>query len=706
VKAILLLMATVSAGDDQTAVEFDNEIIPILTKAGCNAGACHGAAVGRGGFKLSLYGGDPESDYRSMVLELEGRRVNLAKPDESLIVLKATESIEHGGGNHLDYDGAGAKLLMQWIREGAERSQKRRLKKFLVSPQIFVADGVGVALPLKATAQFSDGSTVNVTKWTVFTPEDTAAVEIDAETAKAKLLRRGRHIVVVRYLNQVVPIEFVVPLSDKLVDLSAKPRRNFIDDRVLGLLSTLRLPVSPAVDDAGFLRRITFDLTGRLPSIEAQREYVKKQGNKKHEQLVEKLLASEEFNEFWTLQLAKLLRIRSQPGDAKGALAYHRWLKKQISEAVPYDQIAREMIVATGDTHQVGPANFYRTVGGAREQAEFASELFMGNRLRCANCHNHPLDRWTQDDYHGLAAVFAKLNRGRVIEVSRRGEVTHPRTGLPAVPRIPGEHSLDTEGDGRIAFAAWLTDRKNPYFANAIVNRLWKSMLGRGLVEPTDDLRATNPATHPTLLNQLAEDFVEHKYDLRHTLRRIALSATYGRSARVLSENQSDNRYYSHALRRPLPPEVLADAISDVTGISDRYGDQPLGTRAVTLFDSNIKSNTLDVLGRCSRAESCETPDQSTGGLTRKLHLLNGPLLNRRISDSKGRLAKLIASGRTSVEIIEEFYGRSLSRRPSLKEREFWAKQLAATKSTKQEQEVLEDFVWSLLTCREFVTNH
>lgn len=705
-KAILLLMATVSAGDGQTAVEFDNEIIPILTKAGCNAGACHGAAVGRGGFKLSLYGGDPESDYRAIVLELEGRRVNLAKPDESLIVLKATESIEHGGGDRLDYDGAGAKLLLQWIREGAARTKRRRLEKFEVSPQTHVARRVGVSLPLKATAQFSDGSTVDVTQWTVFTPEDAAAVEIDAETATAKLLRRGRHIVVVRYLNQVVPIEFVVPLSDKLVDLSAEPRRNFIDDRVLGLLATLRLPVSPAADDASFLRRVTLDLTGRLPSVARQSEYLKQPGNKKRELLVATLLASEEFNEFWTLQLAKLLRIRSQPGDAKGALAYHQWLKKQISEAVPYDQFARELLVATGDTHQVGPANFYRTVGGAREQAEFASELFMGNRLRCANCHNHPLDRWTQDDYHGLAAVFAKLNRGRVIEVSRRGEVTHPRTGLPAVPRIPGEQFLDPDGDGRVTFAKWLTDRKNPYFAKAIVNRLWKAMLGRGLVEPTDDLRATNPATHPALLNQLAEDFVEHKYDLRHTLRRIALSATYGRSARTLPENQSDDRYYSHALKRLLPPEVLADAISDVTGISERYGDQPLGTRAVTLFDSNIKSNTLDVLGRCSRTESCETPDQSTGGLTRKLHLLNGPLLNRRISDPQGRLAKRIASGKTPVEVVEEFYQRALGRHPSQQEQEFWKMQLASTKSAKQQQDVLEDFVWSLLTCREFVTNH
>ena len=704
--AILLLMVSVSAGGGQPVIEFDNEIIPILTKAGCNTGACHGASVGRGGFKLSLYGGDSEFDYRSIVLELEGRRVNLARPDESLILLKATSSIAHGGGYRLEYDGTGAKLLLKWIQAGTRRTQQRRLDSFHVSPKLHVADRVGTSLQLKATARFTDGSTVDVTKWTVFTPEDTAAVEIDSETAKAKLLRRGRHIVVARYLNQVVPIEIVVPLSDTSIDLSAEPRRNFIDDRVLELLSTLRLPVSPAADDVTFLRRVTLDLTGRLPATEMQREYLDNQHPQKREQLVDRLLASEEFNEYWTLQLAKLLRIRSQPGDAQGALAYHTWLKKQISAGVPYDQFAREILMATGDTHRVGPANFYRTVGGAREQAEFASELFMGNRLRCANCHNHPLDHWTQDDYHGLAAIFAKLDRGRVISVSGRGLVTNPRTGQTAVPRIPGERYLDESTDGREAFATWLTDRDNPYFAKAFVNRLWKTMMGRGLVEPTDDLRATNPATHPALLDQLSEDFVKHNYDLRHTLRTIALSATYGRSTQTLTENRADDRYHSHALTRPLQAEVLADAISDITGIADQYGNQPLGTRAVTLFDSRISSQTLDILGRCSREESCETGNEATGGLTRKLHLFNGPLLNNRISDPQGRLAKLIASGKTPEEIVDVFYLCALGRHPLRKEQEFWSKQFASATDPRQQREILEDFTWSLLTCHEFVTNH
>ena len=699
-------MAAVSAGGGESTVDFDNEIMPVITKAGCNTGACHGAAIGRGGFKLSLYGGDPESDYRSIVLDLEGRRVNLARPDESLIVLKPTESIEHEGGYRLEDDGAGAELLLKWIQQGTPRFQKRRLTRFNVSPKSHVADRIDATLQLKGTAQFADGSHIDVTQWTVFTPEDPTTVEVDPETATAKILRRGRHIVVARYLDQVVPIEIIVPLSESTVDLSDEPRRNFIDESVLELLSTLRLPVSPEADDATFLRRVTFDLTGRLPSIELQDDFLSNESRQKRGELIDQLLTSEEFNEYWTWQLAKLLRIHSQPGDAQGARTYHEWLRKQIADGVPYDQFAREILMATGDTHQVGPANFYRTVGGAREQAEFASELFMGNRLRCANCHNHPFDRWTQDDYHGLAAIFAKLTRGRVIELTSRGKVTHPRTEEPAIPRIPGSEYLESHGDGREAFAIWLTDRQNPYFAKAFVNRLWKAMMGRGLVEPTDDLRATNPATHPALLDQLAEDFTEHNYDLRHTLRRIARSATYGRSARALPETIADDRYYSHALTRPLQPEVLADAISDITGIADQYGDQPLGTRAVALFDSNASSESLDILGRCSRAESCETGEEATGGLTRKLHLFNGPLINRRISDPHGRLAKLIAAGQTPDAIVDEFYRRALCRHPLRREKEYWSKHLAVANDPEPQQEVLEDFVWSLLTCREFVTNH
>ena len=678
--------------------------MPVLTKSGCNAGACHGAAAGRGGFRLSLYGGDPAFDYESIVRDQRGRRVNLAKPDASLVLLKPMETLEHGGGYRLELDGEGQSMLQRWIEQGAQRNASPRVERLEVDPSSIVVGKIGEAIQLRATAHFADHST-DVTGWTVFTPEDDSAVRVDPDTALARVLRRGRHIVVARYLQHVVPLEILVPFSDEPVDLAGEPRHNFVDEQILARLQTLRIPASPTADDETFQRRITLDLTGRLPSVDDAREFALDPEPDKRKRLIDRLLDSEEFNDYWTLQFAKLLRIRSQPQDTQGARTYHGWLRSQIAEARPYDELVRELVMATGDSHELGPANFYRTADGPRKQAEFVSELLMGNRLRCANCHNHPLDRWTQDDYHGLAAIFARLTRGRVISVSNRGDVIHPRTGESAVPRIPGLRFLERQSDGREALVNWLTAPENPWFAKAVVNRLWKAMMGRGLVEPTDDLRDTNPATHPELLELLADDFVRKGYDLRHTLRQIASSSTYARSAAVEDRNQADDRFLSHATVRPFPPEVLADAIADVTGVNDQYGDEPAGARAVTLFDPKIPSPSLDILGRCSREESCEGTVE-TGGLTRKLHLLNGGLLNRRILTANDRLSQLLDAGTHSEKIVSEFYERALSRRPTQAESGFWKQQLAAAKNSNDTRAVLSDFVWSLLTCREFVTNH
>ncbi|MDP6447170.1 MAG: DUF1549 domain-containing protein, partial [Pirellulaceae bacterium] len=346
---LILVISSVLVAADPAPVDFDNQLIPVLTKAGCNSGACHGAAIGRGGFRLSLYGGDPEFDYRSIALESEGRRVNLARPDVSIVVLKPTETIEHGGGVRLDDDGSGAELLRRWIREGATRFSTKSLVGFDVSPKVHIADDVGAELQLRATAKFNDGSTVDVTPWTVFTPEDAAAVEIDQQAATAKLLRRGRHIVVARYLDRNIPVEIIAPLSDAAVRLQGEPRRNFIDDHVLGLLETLRLPTSPLANDATFLRRVTLDLTGRLPTPAQQRRFQQGDDAKKRDAVVDELLASDEFNEYWTMQLAKLLRIRSQRGGEKeAAQTYHRWLREQLAKRLPYDELARRMLLSAG----------------------------------------------------------------------------------------------------------------------------------------------------------------------------------------------------------------------------------------------------------------------------------------------------------------------------------------------------------------------
>jgi hypothetical protein len=422
---------------------------------------------------------------------------------------------------------------------------------------------------------------------------------------------------------------------------------------------------------------------------------------------VERLLASEEFVEYWTFRFAMLLRLRALPNEREAARVYHDWLREQIRAGTPWDQVARELLTATGDSHAVGPANFARSASDARAQAELVSQVFLGVRLQCANCHNHPLDRWTQDDYHGLAAVFSRLERGRHVALSARGSVTNLRTGEPAVPKLPGDRFLDAGADCRVELADWLTQPENPYFARALVNRLWQVMFGRGLVEPVDDLRSTNPATHPELLDRLAADFVAHGYDLRHTLRLIALSETFQRGEANSNPSDAglvDDRFYSQALRRSLEPEVLADAIANVTGVPDQYGSEPDCTRAISLFDPATPAVSLDILGRCSRTASCEG-STAGGGLPARLHQLNGELINEKITTSEGRLHQHIAASTPNRDIIEDFYLRALSRLPSDAEKEFWQRELLGVEAA-QRTHRLEDFVWSLLNCDEFTTNH
>lgn len=710
-----MLFVAVLPLESNADADFDHDVVPVLTKAGCNTGACHGAAIGRGGLKLSLYGSDPVADHRAIALELKGRRVNLLEPEQSLVLMKPTEAMEHGGGLRLDPESEAADRLRQWIQEGAKRNDsesRRQFARLEVSPSSVVIRHPDQHLNLKAVAHFLDGSVRDVTRETVFRAEDPAAVEIDYETAEVRVRRGGRHVVIARYLSQVKPVEIILPFHGSPVKGStdeqktAFEQKHFIDRAVNELLATLGIPMSGDAGDDVFLRRVTLNLIGRLPDAETRQAFFADDESKRRIALVDRLLNSDEFTEYWTLQLAKMLRIHAQPGNEIGTQRYHEWLQGQIAENVGYDLIAKSILTAKGDTHQIGPANFYRTVGGPREQAEFTSELFMGTRLRCANCHDHPLDQWTQDDYHGLASIFAKIRSGQKIEASENGQVIHPKTGKNARPRIPGVKFVEDDDQALTAFADWLVADENPYFARAIVNRLWKSMMGRGLVEPADDLRPTNPATHPKLLKKLADDFVEHAFDLRHTLRLIALSGAYARSSHTISGNEGDVRYYSHRIGQRMEPEVLADAISDVLGVSELYGEEPLGTRAVTLANPQTKSVTLDALGRCAREDSCEVPVSlaGTGGLSLKLHLFNGPILNQRIAGGNGRLSRLLAVGKNNEAIVEEYYRVALSRPVTEIEQRFWNRQLK--ESNGERRKLLEDFVWSLLTCQEFVTNH
>jgi hypothetical protein len=687
------------------APHFETEIIPVLTKAGCNAGACHGAAAGRGGFHLSLFGGDPATDYDAIVHAFEGRRVNLARPLESLVLLKPTGQMKHGGSVVLDEAGPGASRIREWIAAGAPRGGPRKLSSFVVSCDRSLIDSAHTEATLRALARFDDGPEVDVTRWTVFTPADATAVTIDdSDRTTARVLRRGQHDLIARFLDRVEAIRITFPLSEKPVDLSGEEAKGLIDEEILATLARLRIPVSPQADDSSYLRRIRLDLTGTLPTPAETQAFVRDSSKDKSAALVDRLLASAEFAEFWTLRLARLLRISSFPNKKEEVRVYTAWLENALHDNVPLDRWARALLTATGDSQRIGPANFARMVADAREEAELVSRVFLGSRLQCANCHNHPLDRWTQDDYHGLAAIFAKLDRSQVVSVGAHGGVTNPRTGEPAVPRLPGTRNLDASSDTIRGFSDWLSEPDNPYFARAQVNRIWKLLFGRGLVEPVDDMRQTNPASHPRLLERLAEDFVRHGYDLRHTIRQIAQSRAYGRSGTAVPGNESDDRFYARAYRRDLEPEVLTDAIVAVTEIAQLYDGLPAGTRAITLYDSQPRITPLDTLGRCSRSTSCEE-SAAGGGLPAKLLLLNSDFLNAKIAAKDGLLARLVAAKKTNREIVAEFYGRALGRAPTTKEMVHWLSRLEEA-GAQARAACLEDFVWGLLNSREFTTNH
>lgn len=699
----LWLSLAVTAANVPESTHFETEVIPVLTKAGCNTGACHGAAAGRGGFHLSLFGADPDADYETIVHALEGRRINLARPEFSLLIRKPTGQLEHGGGTPLDVDGPGINRLLSWIRSGAPRGNTRQLTRFEVHPQRIVCASTPAEVKLQAQASFENGEPIDVIDWTVLTPADPSSVTID-HNHTAHIQGCGQHLVIARFLDRVVPIQILVPYSARQPDDSAFEPANFIDVEIIKTLSDLRLPASPPASDTAWLRRVTIDLIGRLPSPEEIQEFQNDQAAGRRIQVVERLLASEAFADYWAFRFGKLLRMHSLPNETGGLQAYSQWLRHELEVGTGWDVLASQLIMSTGDAHHIGPANFHRMVGDPRAEAELVGTFLAGVQLGCANCHNHPLDRWTQDDYHGLAAVFARVDRGRQVRLQERGEVTNLRTGEPAIPRIPGQEYLEAGGDHRQQVLDWVLDQEHLYFATATTNRLWRAMFGRGLIEPPDDLRVTNPATHPQLLRQLAEDFASHGYQIRHTLKLIALSQTYARSSQALSANAGDDRFYTRAYWRPLEPEVFLDAVVDVTGAPENFGEVSVD-RAVAIVDSAASIPALDAIGRCRRANGCAEEAAPAPVLSAQLHLMNGPLLNEKILRPTGRLSQLLAAGKTDAEVISEFYLRAFGRPPDAGELDDWGTRLKS-EDVDDRRRRLEDFLWALLNSREFRENH
>ncbi|MCA9048837.1 MAG: DUF1549 domain-containing protein, partial [Planctomycetaceae bacterium] len=685
-KAVAAESATGVSESEQ--IDFDTQVMPILTKAGCNAGSCHGAAAGRGGFHLSLYGSRPADDIVSIAHEFEGRRIQRTRPARSLLLLKPTENLSHEGGSRLTEDGRDYQVLQQWIEQGAVRRGLRRLQSLTTelrplpdaettsdpgqngpanhgspaeSPNSdsrpadndFAADAAMATVQFLATAVFSDGSTANVLPWTIITPEDPTAVSV-SESGVVRAFRPGRHLLTARYLDRVRSLELMVPFPDfnnrqhaagaeqqrEAMSESVPHEGTWIDDFIERRLRQLNLPMAGTCDDYTFLRRITLDLTGRLPTTNAIEDFTSDPAADKRQQLIDRLTTFEEVVAYQTFLTARRFRIGQIRSNTGAARRYFDWLNTGVREDSSWAQTAREALAAVGAADEFGPVSFYNAVGDARAQTEFFGQVFLGVRLQCANCHDHPLDQWTQDDYHGVAAVFARVKRGAVVQFSDYGETIHPATGAPAIPRLPMQDKPPAADDPRHDLAEWLAQPANPWFARAAVNRLWTQFMGRGLIEPADDLRITNPATHPELLEKLAAVFVKHGYRRIPVIRLICRSRAYQRDAFIpQTPDALPQEFYSTAISRPLSPAVYADAVADVTSANaDTESVRPRHVSFEGLVSEDL-SAPLQSLGACET--QCESPAIDRDRLSVRLHLLNGRLLNDAVRKPTGIIAQL-----------------------------------------------------------------
>ena len=730
----LLVASTATANEPPHDVSFTNDIVPILSKAGCNGGGCHGALAGKAGFRLSLFGYDPASDHLAITREALGRRVDLAEPGSSLLLTKPTTAVPHKGGRRLDIESDDYRLLAAWIAAGCPGPEdgERRLESIQIEPaEALLAPGETVAF--EVTAHYDDGSTRDVTRWARFTATDATVASVDADGV-ATALGHGSGAITAWFSSQVAVGRVTAPFVNEIPEetFASAPRANLIDELVLEQLKRLRLAPTPACDDATFLRRAYLDTIGRLPRPEEVRDYLADTAPKKRERLVDLLLARPEFIDYWSYKWADIFLVTGSALRPAAVKAYGSWIRDRVAENTPWDDLVRQVMTASGSSVENGATNFFAVHQDPETMAENTSQAFLSLSIGCAKCHNHPLEKWTNDQYYAFANLFARVRaKGwggdarngdgiRTLYVETRGDLLQPRTGKAQPPAPLDGEPLDPESplDRREALAAWLTSPDNPYFTRAIVNRVWANFFGVGLVNQIDDLRATNPASNEKLLDALAAFTVDHGYDLKALMRLILLSETYRRGSQVLPENAGDRLWFARAYPTRLMAEVLSDAISDVTGVRDRYTEIALNdgstqkvdaydeeTRALELTDSAVKNYFLETFGRNDREITCECERSNQPSLVQVLHLSNGSTLNDKLADQHGHLTQLLATGPSDEAILEDAWLRTLSRFPTEDEQKPLLEMLKAA-SAEEKRAVVEDLYWSLLTSREFLFRH
>jgi hypothetical protein len=696
----------------QPPISFKLDVMPVFTKAGCNAGSCHGTSRGKDGFHLSLFGFDPDGDYFRLTREQIGRRINLAIPEESLIVQKGLGAVQHTGGVRFGTNSQLCQTLIAWLNAGATNDAPDVAKAtgIQIFPKSAVLAGSNSVQRFIVQAQYSDGSVRDVTPLAVFLSNNEVTARV-GEDGTVTAGQRGEAFIQARFAEfnvgaQVIVIPKALPYRWPRIDAN-----NYVDEAVYGKLKKLRLTPSVVCDDATFLRRASLDIIGRLPSPEELRKFTEDQDPARREHLVDALLARKEFAELWVMQWAELLEIRSRDNMVypKATLLYFEWLRDQMLASVPLDQIIRTLLTTSGSNLREPAANYYQIEPDTLKLAENTAQVFMGMRIQCAQCHNHPFDRWTLNDYYGFAAFFAQVGRKpgddprETVIFDRGGEVKHPVTGAVMRPKYLGGDTPEIKGQTRReVLAQWLTSPQNPFFAPNIANQLWTHFLGRGIIEPVDDVRISNPPSNPELLEALAAKLVEYHYDFKRVVRDICTSRTYQLSTRPNDTNGSDDRNFSKARLRRLRAEVLLDCISEVTETQDKFNGLPRGARAVEIADGNTGNYFLTTFGRASRTTVCSCEVKVDPNLSQALHLLNGNTVQTKIEQG-GVVKKLIKDGRTPEQIIEDLYLRCFTRKPTAEEqsrlKEFFVE------GAKPDQ-VLNDVFWSLLNTKEFVFNH
>ena len=722
-----LAATSVSHGADDP-VSFRNQIVPILTKAGCNAGVCHAkAGGGQRGFQLSLLGFEPDEDYQSLVKEAQGRRLFPAAPERSLLLRKAAGLMPHGGGVRLKQKSEGYEILRRWIAQGSPDSPKEEAT--LVSLEVQPARGLvrmNSQQQLKAIARYSDGTQRDATETALFESNDRAMAEV-SETGLVQVHDiPGKVAVMVRYQGKVSVFTAAVPLGAPVDSLP--PVKNFVDEHVFANLKQIGVPPSDLCDDATFLRRVTLDIAGRLPREGEAKAFLSSTEKDKREKAVDALLRSPEYADFFASKWTPLLKNRRDDrSDITSNFAFHAWIRDSLLVNVPYDQFVRELLAATGTVVGNPPVAWYKRVKDPKQQLEDVAQLFLGVRMQCAQCHHHPFERWSQNDYYSLAAFFSQVGRkptatrGEDLIFHKRGTATatNVKTGQALRPAALGDNvgEISPDADPRLRLADWMSSKENPFFAKALVNRYWKHFFKRGLVEPEDDIRDTNPPTNPELLAALENHFIESGFDLKSLIRAITTSSTYQLSSKPNKYNLVDRQNYSRYYPRRMQAEVLLDSVNDLTGATTTFANLPAGTRAVALPDNsyNRASAFLQVFGRPNSQSVCECERVQSSSLAQSLHLINSSEVKSKLAVANGRADELVKKKATDEEKITELYLVAFARKPRpdelktaldyLNESLFDANGKPITKSAAAKGNY-RDLIWALMNTKEFLFNH